>query len=57
MKYKKLSYDDVWYEFLEITNLFNYIRAIKIVMRFAKLLKSHSLSICNAQQNRKFEEI
>ena len=43
MKEKIHSYDDVYYSFLDITNLFNYIRAVKILMRFCKVLKSHSL--------------
>lgn len=48
MKNKLLTYDEVFFEFLEMTIIFNQIRAIKIIMQYCKILKNNTIKICSA---------
>ena len=51
------SYEEVSFEFISIVSCFNYIQAVKIIMRYCKSLKDYSLRICRAQQKNDFDEI
>ncbi len=54
MKERTHSYDEIAVDLMFIVGIFKYITAIKIILRYCKILREHSIKICNAQQQRNF---
>lgn len=46
------SYEDVLLEMISIVNLFKFVKAAKIVLRYCLILKDHSLQICEASRSK-----
>ena len=57
MRSKKKSYEDVAIEIVSIINIFKYIKATKIVIRYAQILKEHSMRIVEACNTKNFKGI
>jgi hypothetical protein len=57
MKSKQKGYEDTVFEISSIVNIFKYIKAIKIIMRYCQILKEHSIQIVDACQTKKYQNI
>ena len=57
MKAGRKSYEDVLLEMISIVNLFKYIKASKIILRYCTILKDHSMQICEASRTKNMATI
>lgn len=57
MKKYWLSYSEISGDVSSLVNLFKYIKATKIVMRYCNVLKEHSIKIADACNKKNYETL
>lgn len=57
IKAGRKSYEDVLLEMISIVNLFKYIKAAKMILRYCLILKDHSMQICEASRTKNMASI